>query len=124
MFQLVLTIHLGLCLFLIIVVLLQQGKGADAGAALGGGSNTLFGASGASTVLSRATTMIAVAFIVTSVILVKMYPGVTSSGGAGDVLGGSVMSDQVHPGEDTTKETPAKAVTGEKTEAAPASAGK
>lgn len=122
MFQLILTIHLGLCLFLIVVVLLQQGKGADAGAALGGGSNTLFGASGASTVLSRATTIIALAFIVTSVILVKMYPGrSTSSGmaGAGDVLGGSVMSDQVHPGEDTTK-----AVAGEKTEAAPAEAGK
>ena len=119
MFQLILTIHLGLCLFLIVVVLLQQGKGADAGAALGGGSNTLFGASGASTVLSRATTMIAVAFIVTSVILVKMYPGRATTSGAGDVLGGSVMSDQVHPGEDTTK-----AVTAEKTETAPVEAGK
>jgi preprotein translocase subunit SecG len=115
-FQIILTIHLGLCAFLIVVVLLQQGKGADAGAALGGGSNTLFGASGASSVLSRATTITAVAFIVTSVILVKMYPGVASGGKAGDVLENSVMSDQVHPGEDTSKE----AASGAKTEAAPA----
>ena len=119
MFQLILTIHLGLCVFLIVVVLLQQGKGADAGAALGGGSNTLFGASGASTVLSRTTTFTAIAFIVTSVILVKMYPAVNQGGKSGDLMQNSVMSDQVHPGEDTSK-----AVSGQKTEAAPATTGK
>ncbi len=103
MFQLLLAIHLALCVFLVVVVLLQQGKGADAGAALGGGSNTLFGASGASTVLTKATTGTAIAFIVSSLFLVKLYPASVGGTKAGDVLENSVMSSQVHPGEDTSK---------------------
>ena len=49
------------------IVLLQTGKGADMGAAFGGGgSQTLFGSTGASTVLSKATTGAAIVFMVTS----------------------------------------------------------
>lgn len=52
------------------IVLLQQGKGADMGATFGGGGgNTLFGASGADSFLTRTTTMIALLFMVTSVFL-------------------------------------------------------
>jgi preprotein translocase subunit SecG len=63
------TIHIFSCLFLIVVVLLQTGKGADMGAVFGGGSQTLFGSSGAGNFLTRLTTTTAIVFMVTSLIL-------------------------------------------------------
>ncbi len=69
----VIVIHIIVCIALIMVVLLQTGKGADMGAAFGGGgSNTLFGATGASTFLSKMTTAAAVIFMLTSLILAYM----------------------------------------------------
>jgi preprotein translocase subunit SecG len=63
-------IHISVCVALIMIVLLQTGKGADMGAAFGGGSSqTLFGSSGASTFLTKATTFAAVVFMVTSLTL-------------------------------------------------------
>ena len=60
-------IHVFVCIALIMIVLLQTGKGADMGAAFGGGSSqTLFGSTGASTFLSKATTAAAVIFMLTS----------------------------------------------------------
>jgi preprotein translocase subunit SecG len=60
-------IHIIVCLFLIIVVLLQSGKAADLAGAFGGmGSQTAFGPRGAATVLSKATTIAAALFMVTS----------------------------------------------------------
>jgi preprotein translocase subunit SecG len=60
-------IHVIVCIALIMIVLLQTGKGADMGAAFGGGSSqTLFGSTGASTFLSKATTAAAIVFMVTS----------------------------------------------------------
>ena len=50
-------------------MLLQQGKGADAGATFGGGGNTFFGSSGADNLLTRVTTFTAVAFMLTSITL-------------------------------------------------------
>jgi preprotein translocase subunit SecG len=66
---------------LIGLVLIQQGKGADMGAAFGGGSNTLFGASGATAFITKLTTGIAVAFMVTSILLINLYTAHTRSGG-------------------------------------------
>jgi preprotein translocase subunit SecG len=67
---LLVIIHVMVCVALIMIVLLQTGKGADIGAAFGGGSsNTLFGTSGASTFLSKATTVAAVVFMLTSLTL-------------------------------------------------------
>ncbi len=63
------AIHVLACLFLIAVVLLQTGKGADMGAVFGGGSQTLFGSSGAGNFLTKLTTGTAIAFMVTSLIL-------------------------------------------------------
>ncbi|TMB16732.1 MAG: preprotein translocase subunit SecG, partial [Deltaproteobacteria bacterium] len=60
------VIHVLACLFLIVVVLLQTGKGADMGAVFGGGSQTLFGSSGAGNFLTKLTTGTAIAFMVTS----------------------------------------------------------
>jgi preprotein translocase subunit SecG len=60
-------VHILVCIALIMIVLLQTGKGADMGAAFGGGSSqTLFGSTGASTFLSKATTAAAIIFMVTS----------------------------------------------------------
>ena len=63
------VIHVAACLFLIVVVLLQTGKGADMGAVFGGGSQTLFGSGGAGNLLTKLTTGTAIAFMVTSLIL-------------------------------------------------------
>ena len=64
---LLIIFHILICLALVMIVLLQTGKGADMGAAFGGGSSqTLFGSTGASTFLTKSTTMIAVAFMLTS----------------------------------------------------------
>lgn len=63
-------VHVLICLFLIIVVLLQSGKAADIAGAFGGmGSQTTFGPRGSATVLSKATTVAAALFMVTSMTL-------------------------------------------------------
>src|SRR6476469_6405941 len=63
-------IHVIVCLFLVIVVLLQSGKAADLAGAFGGmGSQTAFGPRGSATVLSKATTIAAALFMVTSLTL-------------------------------------------------------
>jgi len=67
---LVLIVHVIVCLALILIILLQTGKGADIGAAFGGGSSqTVFGSTGATPFLSKITIGAAVAFICTSIIL-------------------------------------------------------
>ena len=67
---LITLIHIAVCLFLIIVVLLQSGQSGDIAAAFGGmGSQTAFGPRGAATILSRATTWSAIIFMVTSITL-------------------------------------------------------
>ena len=78
------VLHVAVCLVLIMVVLLQTGKRADlAGAFGGGGSQTAFGARGAATFLSRATTWSAVLFMFTSLALALLA---TSGRGGGSVL--------------------------------------
>lgn len=68
-------LHLLLAVFLILVVLLQSGKGADIGAAFGGGSSqTVFGGRGAATFLSKLTTVAALLFMVSSLGL-AIYSG-------------------------------------------------
>jgi preprotein translocase subunit SecG len=67
---LLIIVHIIVCIALIMIVLLQTGKGADMGAAFGGGSSqTLFGSTGASTFLSKATTAAAIIFMLTSLAL-------------------------------------------------------
>jgi preprotein translocase subunit SecG len=63
-------VHVLVCLFLIVVVLLQSGKAADLAGAFGGmGSQTAFGPRGSATLLSKATTVSAVVFMLTSLTL-------------------------------------------------------
>ena len=78
LFNIVSVIHLLISVFLILVILLQQGKGADMGATFGGGGNTLFGASGADTLLIKVTTITAILFMGTS-----LYLAVAGRGGPG-----------------------------------------
>jgi preprotein translocase subunit SecG len=67
---LITLVHIVVCLFLIIVVLLQSAQSGDIAAAFGGmGSQTAFGPRGAASVLSKATTWSAVIFMVTSITL-------------------------------------------------------
>ncbi len=82
--------HIIVSLALIMIVLLQTGKGADMGAAFGGGaSQTLFGTTGASTFLGKATTIVAVMFMVTCLGLAYV-----STGGKGT---SSIMKDGEQP---------------------------
>ena len=93
-------VHIAVCLFLIIVVLLQSGKSGDIAAAFGGmGSQTAFGPRGAATALSRATTWSAIIFMVTSITLSVFA---SRHAGANSVLQGvkasPVKTQPVKPG--------------------------
>lgn len=101
---LLIVIHVVVCIALIMIVLLQTGKGADMGAAFGGGSSqTLFGSSGASTFLSKATTAAAVVFMLTSLILAYMSGGKVTK---------SVVSDAPVPIEQPAQPTDGAAGSG------------
>lgn len=89
MSTLIIIVHVVVCVALIMIVLLQTGKGADMGAAFGGGSSqTLFGSTGGATFLGKATTVAAVVFMLTSLGLAYNY-GKRSSG--------SIMEDAPAP---------------------------
>jgi preprotein translocase subunit SecG len=78
------TVHVIICVFLIAVVLLQSGKAADLAGAFGGmGSQTVFGPRGSATVLSKATTIAATLFMVTSLTLSIIA---TKAGGSSTIL--------------------------------------
>jgi preprotein translocase subunit SecG len=73
MITLITVVHIFVCLFLVIVVLLQSGKSGDIAAAFGGqGSQTAFGPRGTATALSKATTWSAIIFMLTSITLSVM----------------------------------------------------
>ncbi len=65
----IIILHIVVCFALIIIVLLQAGKGAEIGAAFGGASQTIFGSAGAMGFLSKLTTVAAVVFMITSLLL-------------------------------------------------------
>jgi preprotein translocase subunit SecG len=68
MYYFVLTLHLILCALLILIILMQPGKGGDMSSTFGGGAATqIFGASGPGNLLTRGTGVIAALFMVTSV---------------------------------------------------------
>ena len=93
MSPILIIVHVVVCVALIMIVLLQTGKGADMGAAFGGGSSqTLFGSTGASTFLSKLTTIAAIVFMLTSLALAYMSTNRT---------GGSIMQEAGPPIETT-----------------------
>ena len=90
-------LHVLTCAFLIIVVLLQSGRGADVAAAFGGmGSQTAFGPRGSATVLTRATTWSAILFMITSLTLSIIASRRSSSGSVlGNIKPGQTKSQPV-----------------------------
>jgi preprotein translocase subunit SecG len=97
-YTLLTILHVLICLFLIVVVLLQSGKAADLAGAFGGmGSQTAFGPRGSATLLSKATTASAVLFMITSLSLSILA---TRRAGAGV---GSTILDK-HPAPTSTKQ--------------------
>lgn len=71
---LILVFHVLICVFLVVAILLQAGKGADLGAAFGAGSSqSLFGARGAATFLTKLTTVVAILFLATSLTLATLH---------------------------------------------------
>ena len=95
MTNLVVGLHVSVCVLLILIVLLQSGKGAEMGVSLGGGAGqTLFGAGGPATILTKITTGVAILFMITSLSLAYM------SGHQSDT---SVMKGNAIPVEQTGK---------------------
>jgi preprotein translocase subunit SecG len=81
------TLHVIVCVFLIVVVLLQSGKAADLAGAFGGmGSQTAFGPRGSATLLSKATTISAIVFMLTSISL-----SILNTRTSGGPVGNSVL---------------------------------
>ena len=103
---LIVTLHVFVCLALILIVLLQTGKGADMGAAFGGGSSqTLFGSTGASTFLSKATTFAAVIFMITCFALAYLSANRQSTSVMSDV---KANVEQTTPAQTATAQPAAK----------------
>jgi preprotein translocase subunit SecG len=88
MITLLTVVHVAVCLFLIVIVLLQHGKGADAGATFGGSGQSLFGTEGPVPLLNKITTTVAIIFMLTSVSLAYFSSSKST---------GSVMTELAKP---------------------------
>ena len=83
-FNIILAIHVIAAIGVILLVLLQHGKGADMGAAFGGGSaGSLFGATGSANFLSRVTAVLATVFFLTSLSMTYIATSKPKGGGGG-----------------------------------------
>lgn len=92
---LLVIVHVIVCLFLIGIVLLQQGKSSDLAGAFGGqGSQTAFGPRGAANVLTRLTTWSAIVFMLTSI---GLTVALARSSGNKSVLSGSSTHSTTAP---------------------------
>jgi preprotein translocase subunit SecG len=98
----ILTIHIILAVILIILVLVQQGKGADAGAAFGSGaSSTVFGARGSATFMNKITTIIALSFFVTSLSLA--YISSNKSSDSNSLINATMQEETIDTQEEFNK---------------------
>ena len=99
------TLHIFLCIVLILVILLQPGKGGDVASAFGGGgSSTLFGPRGPASLLTRATTIVAVLFMTTSIVLA--VEASNERKGTGDELQNDIQRFEQEESGTATPETP------------------
>jgi preprotein translocase subunit SecG len=105
LYYIIISVHVIVCLFLIAIVLLQQGKGQDLASAFGGGgSQTAFGPRGSATVLSRATTVLAAMFMITSFSLSVIKSGRSS---VLDQVPAAAATEAPAPGDSTEAAPPA-----------------
>ena len=114
LYYLAVVLYVIVCLFLIVVVLLQPGKGDGMGSAFGGSSTgSVFGGRGASTVLTKMTTGAAVLFMVLSIVLAKFSADASSVDTSNiDAPAGAAAAAATTGGEkkaDDKKPTPAEA---------------
>jgi preprotein translocase subunit SecG len=113
LYYLIATLYVLTCMVLMFVILLQQGKGGDIANAFGGGSSqAAFGARSGATVLSRATTICAVLFVVGAIVL-----SIVGQRGPGSVIGGRAPAP---PPAATLPANPAPPATAPATPAPPA----
>jgi preprotein translocase subunit SecG len=105
-------IHIFVCLVLMFVVLLQQGKGGGMGSAFGGASAQVFGGSGAGNILTRATAICAGIFMLTSVTLAYMSSSGDRALRAKVAEEQSKVKDRGTKRESTAPATPASAGSG------------
>lgn len=99
--------HVLLALVLITLILLQHGKGADAGAAFGSGaSSTVFGAQGAASFMSRATKWLAILFFITSGTLAYLSRGVQGPAPSVMDLEPPVVERQLQPAQEADEDLP------------------
>lgn len=97
------TIHIVLAVILIVLVLLQHGKGADMGAAFGSGSaGSLFGASGSANFLSRTTSVIAAMFFATSMSLTYFSANQTNDSSVMNIME-HIEETEIMPGNNSEK---------------------
>lgn len=96
MLTLLIIVHVFMCIALILIVLLQTGKGAEMGAAFGGASQTVFGGAGPAPFLSKITTVAAIIFMITSLGLAYL---------SSNPLGGSIMDDAAPGAASQVEET-------------------
>ncbi len=117
---LILVIHIVVCIALILIILLQSGKGADIGAVFGGGSSqTVFGSTGATPFLSKVTIGAAVVFMVTSIIL-TYFSGRGVGVEKSIVTGPAGIEVPVQPGTTETATPQQESVPAQQTPSAPA----
>ncbi len=114
--NILLVAHLIVAVAIVILVLLQQGKGSDMGAAFGGGSSqSLFGARGSANFLSRATSILVTVFFLSSLTLAYLY---TRGGESTSVTTDSPVTDGVESAADAVPEPPDSDEAGEAAEPA------
>ncbi|MGL5949337.1 MAG: preprotein translocase subunit SecG [Aeromonas sp.] len=98
MYEILLVVYLLISLALIGLVMIQQGKGADAGASFGAGaSNTVFGSSGSGNFLTRTTAILATAFFVISLLLGNLSSNKEKPGSAWENLQQAPAVEQAAP---------------------------
>lgn len=97
-------VHVIVCLFLVGIVLLQHGKGADIGASFGGSSQSLFGTEGPLPLLNKITTASAIIFMLTSVALAYISSTTGSSSVMSEVSVSQPVTQQAQVAEPLAKE--------------------
>ncbi|GMQ97380.1 MAG: hypothetical protein BMS9Abin15_1097 [Gammaproteobacteria bacterium] len=107
MYSLLLIFHVMLALALVGLIMMQHGKGADAGAAFGSGSSgTVFGAAGTGSFMTRLTTVLAITFFATSLTLAVFTQDVTGRTGQQKGSDSVISEDQPVPsGQPTAGQT-------------------
>jgi preprotein translocase subunit SecG len=118
MTTLLIIIHVFVSLFLIVIVLLQHGKGADIGATFGGSSQSLMGTEGAVPLLNKITTFAAIVFMGTSISLAYL----SANQNTGTVMKDVAVKQDAAPAPAAAEKTPVTIPMPETKSAAPAAA--